>query len=63
MRRKNPGEHLVPLSTQAAALLRELRTITGSNPHGLLLPGLVPGKPISENTLNQALRRMGYGPD
>ena len=63
MRRKNPGEHLVPLSTQAAALLRELRTITGDNVHGLLFPGLVPGKPISENTLNQALRRMGYGPD
>ena len=63
MRRKNPGEHLVPLSTQAAALLRELRTITGSNPHDLLFPGLVRGKRISENTLNQALRRMGYGPD
>ena len=63
MRRKNPGDHLVPLSTQAAALLKELRTITGRDPHGLLFPGLVPGKPISENTLNQALRRMGYGPD
>ena len=53
----------VPLSTQATALLRELRTITGHNPRGLLFPGLAPGKPISENTLNQALRRMGYGPD
>ena len=63
LRRKNPGEHLVPLSAQAAALLRELRTITGSNPHDLLFPGLVRGKRISENTLNQALRRMGYGPD
>jgi integrase len=63
MRRKNPGEHLVPLSRQAAALLTELRTITGRDPHGLVFPGLVPGKPISENTLNQALRRMGYGPD
>ena len=63
MRRKNPGEHLVPLSRQAAALLTELRTITGHDPHGLLFPGLVPGKTISENTLNQALRRMGYGPD
>ncbi len=63
MRRKNPGEHLVPLSRQAVALLKELRTITGRDPHGLVFPGLVPGKPISENTLNQALRRMGYGPD
>jgi len=63
MRRKNPGEHLVPLSTQAAALLRELRTITGRNPHGWLFPGLVSGKPISNATLGQALRRLGYGPD
>lgn len=63
MRRKNPGEHLVPLSTQAAGLLRELHTITGTNPHGLLFPGLIPGKPISDATLGQALRRLGYGPD
>ncbi len=63
MRRKNPGEHLVPLSTQAAGLLRELRTITGTNAHGLLFPGLVPGKPISDATLGQALRRLGYGPE
>ena len=63
MRRKNPGEHLVPLSTQVAGLLRELRTITGTNPHGLLFPGLVAGKPISDATLGQALRRLGYGPD
>jgi integrase len=63
MRGKNSGEHLVPLSTQAAGLLRELHTITGTNPRGLLFPGLVAGKPTSENTLNQALRRLGYGPD
>ena len=61
MRRKNPGEHLVPLSTQAAKLLKELRTITGTG--ALLFPGLVPGKPISDATINHALRRMGYGPD
>ncbi len=63
MRRKNPGEHLVPLSTQVAGLLRKLRTITGDNAHGLLFPGLVAGKPISDATLGQALRRLGYGPD
>ncbi len=63
MRRKNPGEHLVPLSTQAAGLLKELRGITGTNAHGLLFPGLVAGKPISDATLGQALRRLGYGPD
>ena len=63
MRRKNPGEHLVPLSTQAAVLLRELHSITGNNTHGMLFPGLVAGKPISDATLGQALRRLGYGPD
>ena len=63
MRRKNPGEHLVPLATQVVELLKKLRTVTWDNAHGLLFPGLVAGKPISENTLNQALRRMGYGPD
>ena len=63
MRRKNPGEHLVPLSTQVVALLKKLRTITWDNPHGLLFPGLVLGKPISDATLGQALKRMGYGPD
>ena len=57
------GEHLVPLSRQAAGLLTELRSITGHDPSGLLFPGLIPGKPISEATINYALRRMGYGPD
>lgn len=57
------GRRLVPRSTQAAALLNELRTITGTNPHGLLLPGLLAGKPISDATLGQVLRRLGYGPE
>ena len=63
MRRKNPGEHLVPLSTQVVALLKKLRMVTWDNAQGLLFPGLVPGKPISDATLGQALRRLGYGPD
>jgi len=63
MRRKNPGEHLVPLSRQIVTLLTDLQAITGGNPNGLLFPGLVAGKPISDATLGQALRRLGYGPD
>ena len=63
MRRKNPGEHLVPLATQVVELLKKLRTVTWDNAHGLLFPGLVAGKPISDATLGQALRRLGYGPD
>ncbi len=61
MRRKNPGEHLVPLSRQAVMLLTDLQAITGGDPNGLLFPGLVRGKPISDATLGQALKRLGYG--
>ena len=42
-------------------LLKELQALTGTGE--LLFPGLVPGKPISDATINYALRRMGYGPD
>lgn len=56
---KMKAPHLVPLSRQALAVLEQLREISG---HGALL---FPGErnhdaPISENTINQALRRMGY---
>lgn len=54
--------HRIPLSRQAVAILKDLRRITG---HGkLLFPGIrTAQRPISENTLNAALRRMGYGKD
>ena len=55
-------EHRVPLPHQAVEVLDDLRKITGHRP--LLLPSFYgSGKPISENTLNTALRRMGYGQD
>ncbi|EQD52945.1 integrase family protein, partial [mine drainage metagenome] len=52
-----------PLSRQAVMLLTDLQAITGGDPNGLLFPGLVRGKPISDATLGQALKRLGYGPD
>jgi integrase len=49
---------VVPLSRQAVAILRELRPLTG---HGeYVFPGLRPGRPISDGTINKALRTMGY---
>lgn len=55
-------EHRVPLPAQAVAILKELHSVTGHA--ALVFPGLGTGKrPISENTLNSALRRMGYGQD
>lgn len=51
--------HIVPLSAQALAILRELQPLTGSRHH--VFPGMAdPNAPMSENTVNSALRRMGY---
>lgn len=53
-------EHQVFLAPQSVGILDDLRTITGHRK--LLFPSLHgSAKPISENTLNVALRRMGYG--
>lgn len=52
-------DHNVPLPDQAIALLDELRMITGNGEY--LFPSLRSWqRPMSENTLNSALRRMGY---
>ena len=51
-------EHLVPLSREAVAVLRELRTLSGASPN--IFPS--PGKEgcMSSNTMLYALYRMGY---
>jgi integrase len=57
MKMKEP--HLVPLARQAVAILSDLHPISG--PQGLVFPSLrSPLRPISNNTLNAALRRLGY---
>jgi integrase len=54
--------HRVPLARQPMAILRELQEITGSG--RWLFPSVRTfERPISENTLNAALRRLGYGPE
>lgn len=51
--------HLVPLSRQAISLLERVRALSGN--FDLLFPGdHYQYKPMSENTINKALRRMGY---
>jgi len=58
-RMKSRKPHMVPISSHALKLLRELNELTGRSE--LLFPSQrVPKNPISENTLNQALRRMGF---
>ncbi len=51
--------HLVPLSKQAVAILKELYPLTGSGPY--VFPGVRTNhRPMSDNTINAALRRLGY---
>jgi integrase len=58
----NGRPHLVPLTGQALAFLIDMRPLTG---HGrYVFPSLLTGeRPMSENTVNTALRRMGYSKD
>jgi integrase len=51
--------HSVPLSRQALAILQAMRSLSGSGRY--LFPSIrTRARPISENTINAALRRMGY---
>ena len=61
-RMKMRQPHKVPLPKRAIELLSELRMITGWCE--LLFPSIKsPKRPMSENTMNAALRRMGYSGD
>lgn len=52
-------DHYVPLSRQALEVLQKIHALTGRQE--LLFPGeRKGGKPMSENTINAAFRRMGY---
>jgi integrase len=58
-RMKMSQQHIVPLSRQAVEIFRELKPLTG--PAGYVFPGArTNGRPMSENTINGALRRLGY---
>ena len=58
--RMKKGElHIVPLSTQAIDILRAVQLLTGNGRY--VFPSLLSrDRPISDNTLNTALRRLGY---
>jgi integrase len=59
---KTREPHLVPLSRQAVELLEDLQPLSGDRAH-VFPGGHDPRKPISENALNAALRRLGYDKD
>jgi integrase len=57
MKMKRP--HIVPLSRQAVAILREIHPLTGDGLY--VFPSeRSKARPMSENTVNAALRRLGY---
>ena len=63
MKMRSP--HIVPLSTQAISILEEIFPLTGNNTNKKNNKYVFPGvrsqqRPMSENTVNAALRRLGY---
>jgi integrase len=57
-RMKRRRDHIVPLSTQAIAILEELKALNGESRYVFKLPRNT--GPISNNTLLYALYRLGY---
>jgi integrase len=61
-RMKMRRPHRIPLSRQAIQILRDLHEITGTGP--IAFPSVrTAERPISEGTMNAALRRLGYSKD
>ena len=60
--KQNGRPHLVPLASQAVDMLSQLKPLSG---HGkYVFPSMLGGgRPMSENTVNTALRRLGYDKD
>jgi integrase len=61
-RMKMGEQHVVPLSTQAVSILRDQHTVTGQG--RFVFPSLLSrDRPMSNNTVNSALRRLGFSKD
>jgi integrase len=58
---KMENDHIVPLASQAVEVLRGLKPLTGDGRY--VFASLRPGRPMSENTMNAALRSLGYDSD
>ncbi|MFP5374534.1 MAG: tyrosine-type recombinase/integrase [Gammaproteobacteria bacterium] len=56
---KTKQPHIVPLASQAVAILRDLRPLTGRGEY-VFPSGRGRGKPMSENAVTAALRYLGF---
>lgn len=54
-------DHKIPLPRQAIEILKPLEKLTGHRPY--VFESIKPGRPLSDNTINTALRSMGYDSD
>lgn len=61
-RMKMREPHLVPLSAQAVAILKELQALTGDG-HYVFPSPRTSQKPMSDNAILSAMRRMGFAKD
>lgn len=64
MKAKRAGQvpdHKIPLPRQALEILKPLEKLTGHRPY--VFESIKPGRPLSDNTINTALRSMGYDSD
>ena len=59
---KTGTEHIVPLSKQAIAILREIQSLTGKGQY-VFPSGRSPRRPMSDNAILAAMRRMGIAKD
>lgn len=59
---KTDFHHIVPLSTQALAILEEIRSLTGSGQY-VFPSSRGDGRPMSDNTIRSALQSLGYDSD
>jgi len=59
---KTRTDHIVPLAAQAVTILRELHALTGTGKY--VFPGArTNGRPMSDNAILAAMRRLGIGKD
>jgi integrase len=59
MKQKGRNVHIVPLSNQAVEVLKEIQQVTGDGKY-VFPSNHMKSRPMSENTVNQAIRRLGY---
>lgn len=59
---KSRRDHVVPLSAQAIAILKEQKQETGQINTDYVFPSQIhPRKPMSDGTVNRAIERLGFG--